>query len=447
MVRAMQSGSSARRILLLGWVASLGLAFAAGQWARDDGPAADGGDDSRAAADVARPSTAPADEPAAGPTQATGEGTGGAENGAGRPHLSRVIGGSRATLDWESAGREAGLLGPEEARAWFESVAALPAGRRRDGLLAVLVGRMARNDPARAMERAGKIASVTARERARREVLAAWADRNPMAALVWIEGRGASVPGRLQAGRFESWIAGYARSDPSGAFAYAAGLPEESRADRFRKREMVEEVIEAQVEAGRIGEALAALEGLPPGPVREEAAREFYAAWADEDPAAAAGHFFSRRDAYGAGAAAGLVRAWAETDPGAAAEFVGSLGPGDPAFEVAVSSLVERWSRFDLSGPAEWLNQLPPSEEIDRAVAVLSVRAAREDPEGAMTWAESISAPGTRDRVMRRVAAGWREVDPEGFSDYLETTGLDEDTRDRLRQGGPPGGFGRRWRD
>jgi hypothetical protein len=115
----------------------------------------------------------------------------------------------------------------------------------------------------------------------------------------------------------------------------------------------------------------------------------------------------------------------------------------DPAYQVAISSLIERWSRYDLEGPAEWLNQLPPSEEIDRAVAVYSVRASEEDPAGAMSWAASIASETTRSRVMQRVAASWNETDPQGLENYIVANELDEATANQLREA--RGGRGRRF--
>ena len=119
------------------------------------------------------------------------------------------------------------------------------------------------------------------------------------------------------------------------------------------------------------------------------------------------------------------------------------MDASDPAYQVAISSLIERWSNYDLEGPAQWLNELPPSPEINRAVAVYSVRASAEDPEGAMSWAASIESEDTRGRVMQRVAAEWKESDPEGLEGYIVENDLDEGTATELRNARSGG---RRWR-
>ncbi len=367
------------------------------------------------------------------------------ESRPGMSNLARVANGSDAASDWDAASREAGLLPEEDARIWFEALMNLPPGRRRDALAAHLLVRIGGSDPVGALALSEGIGHAGSRESARRRIVENWAATDPAAALAWIESSDNMIPGRLSMERYESWIEGYARTDPSGAKAYVLALPEDGRADLFKKREMMERIIETQMEAGRIPAALASLEGLPDGAVREEALEELYSGWADEDPVAASEHFLANRERFGDRGVAGLVRSWAESDPGAAAGFVEGLGVGDPSFEVAVSSLIERWSRYDLEAPAQWLNELPAAPEVDRAVALYSMRASAEDPEGAMTWAESISSADTRMRVMRRVAGNWGEVDPEGLETYLQSSDFDEETREQLRKSRPRGGFGGRW--
>ena len=335
--------------------------------------------------------------------------------------------------DWRRAELQAELLSPEEAIEWAEAVLTLPAGPNRDRLLSVILKRMALTQPVAAMGLVDRIGSVSTGESARLGILESWGKTNPGAALSWLESNRGSIPGRLQSNRFEAWINGYAEANPSEAFTYVTALPESSQAEMYRKRRLVESVIASQVESGQIKEALNSLKTLPDGRVRQEAMEEFYSEWAEIDPAGAASHFLESREEGSERVAAGMVRAWAEIDPQAASEFVSSLETTDPAFEVAISSLIERWSRFDLEGPAQWLNELPPSPEIDRAVSVFSVRASREDPAGAMSWAESISAENTRSRVMQRVAGSWKASDPAGLEAYLQQSELDEETRNSMR--------------
>lgn len=349
--------------------------------------------------------------------------------------LQAVLAGAGAPLVWEQASLEAGLLSSEEARSWVEALLETPQGPRRDDLLLTLLGRVALKDPQVAMALASQITSVTSEEQARRRILEVWGGHDPAAAQMWLEENSVGLPGRVRSERLEAWIEGYARSNPSAAFAYASALPEGSSLETRLKRELVEEVISSQVANGDLEQVEIWLQTLPEGPVRREALEEFYSEWAEQDPVQASEHFLQNRSGDSERVAAGIVRNWAESDPEAASDFVAALDTSDPAFEVAVSSLIERWSRYDLEGPAEWLNELPPSPEIDRAVAVYSVRASREDPAGAMSWAESIATEQTRNRVMQRVASSWQETDPSGLETYLQQSGLDESTANRLREG------------
>ncbi len=430
-------------MVLAVWLGTVALAFAAGQWI-DSGTT---GEATREDSFRGRGAVAGAENGATGGDGGAGRngnsdrspevaGVVGDESARGIPSLRPVAEGTMDTRVWDAAAREAAVLSPGEALRWFEAVRRLPPGRRRDELLATLLGRIGTGDAGEAMRRLGAIGGVTTRESARREILRAWAGRDAAAALEWIETHREAAPRSLRAARLEAWMEGYARTDPAAALEHAVNLPGDTRDDLLQKRRMVETVVEELVVGGRIAEALAGLEKLPPGRVRNEALSELYSEWAKESPQVAAAHFLANRREGGERMAAGLVRAWAETDPTAAAGFVASLGTGDPAFEVAVSSLIERWSRYDLDGPGQWLNELPPSEEIDRAVAVFSMRASHEDPAGAMTWAESISSESRRTRVMSGVAESWKEIDPAGFEAYLESSGLDEQTVEQLQTSG-----------
>ena len=436
-VSAMKAAFGSNPVYFVVWVGTVALAFSAGRWIAPDEI------DRSSSVDVSsgRSAEGTALIESAGSDSLQSSGMSEDEIPARQaelrenvPALRRIADGSMDAGVWASAVREAAVLSYREAVDWFGVVSRLPSGQRRDGLLATLLGRISSRDPEGAMGLIGTIGSVNVRENARREVLRFWAGRDSSSALEWVEANREVVPGRLRLARMEAWMEGYARAAPAAAFQYAVDLPEGTRDELYRKRRLVETVVEERVAAGQVGEALQGLEQLPPGAVRDEAFSEFYSEWAKESPAAAGGHFLRNRRDGGERAAAGLVRTWAETDPVEAADFVASLGAEDPAFEVAVSSLIERWSRYDLEGPGQWLNELPPSEEIDRAVAVFSMRASGEDPAGAMTWAESISSESTRTRVMSGVAGNWKETDPAGFEAYLESSGLDEETADQLRR-------------
>lgn len=436
-VTAMKAASWSSPVFLAVWLGTVALAFSAGRWVAPDEAGRSSPARSSNGAAAGRPGSAGAAEGDLLGTSGTGAGaisTPGAEDRDNASALRQVADGSMGMDLWASAVREAAVLSAGEAADWFEIVDRLPSGQRRDELLSALLGRIAFRDPEEAMGLIGAIGSVNAREDALREILRSWGGRDPSSALEWIEADREVVPGRLRAARMEAWMEGYARAAPAAAFEYALDLPENTRDERHRKRRMVETVVEERVAAGRVSEALRDLEQLPPGPVRDDAFSELYAEWAKDNPAAAGEHFLANRGDAGERVAAGLVRTWAETDPLEAAGFVASLGAEDPAFEAAVSSLIERWSRYDLEGPGRWLNELPSSGEIDRAVAVFSMRASGEDPAGAMTWAESISSESMRTRVMSGVAGNWKETDPAGFEAYLESSGLDAETADQLRR-------------
>ncbi|MBC2601471.1 hypothetical protein [Puniceicoccus vermicola] len=429
----MATRTKVRFVLVSLWVATVAAAFTAGQRMTDSSSRAEADDESSIQA-VGADSKAPTNTVGREIDLASGLQPIEGEIGGNEPLLSQVLKGSRDSEDLRSATLEAELLGPEDARYWAESYLRMPPDPGRNRLLSVLLGSLAESAPLEALQMAQGIGSVSASEQARRRILESWARRDPQAALTWLEENRGSIPGRMHSGRLESWMEGYAETDPGGAFAYVVGMSEQSNSDRWLKRRLIESVVEAQVAGDQLEEALASLQSLPQGLLRSEALQEFYSEWAKQDPAGAAEHFLSNREEGSERAAAGLIREWASSDPESAAGFVSTLEATDPAYQVAISSLIERWSRYDLEGPAQWLNELPPSEGIDRAVAVFSVRASEEDPEGAMTWAASIASEQTRSRVMQRVAANWKETDPDGLEEFIESSEFDEETAKQLRE-------------
>jgi len=440
-----RSLNSSGKLVLL-WALSLGTAFAVGIWVptpifKEANPP------SSADETIDRDTGSKVSAPREGALGGIGsdypeEGRLNTPDSPNRPStLSTLLTGTASSLEWRRAMFEAESLDPQNARDWFNVLLQAPTSPQRDRLLGVLLGRLAQTAPVEALDLVGRIGSVSASESARNRILESWAERNPNAALVWIESNRGSTPNRMFRSRMESWMNGFAAVDPVGAFAHVIGLGESTQADRRLKGDLIEIAVETQIANGRLGEVIGLMEGIPEGPVRTEALQELYQEWAKQDPLSASRHFLENREEGSERIAAGLIREWASSDPEAAASFVEGLEVSDPAFSVAISSLIERWTRYDLERPAEWLNQLPPSEEIDRAVAVYSLRASEGDPAGAMTWAASIASEQTRARVMQRVAANWKETDPQGLETYIVENQLDEETATQLREARQ----GRRW--
>ena len=138
-----------------------------------------------------------------------------------------------------------------------------------------------------------------------------------------------------------------------------------------------------------------------------------------------------------------LLGEWAESNPAAAAAWLGQLADDDPAIAQASSAIIREWTRYDLNSSAEWLNSLPASPELDRAIISYTFRAAEEDPAAAMTWAESIENDRRRTWMMERVAATWKTKDAGAFTQYLDNSELTEAQRKKLEEA--QNRDGRRW--
>ncbi len=366
--------------------------------------------------------------------------------------LRQVLQAGKATpRELRLAVREAGLLDPYEAERFLESALSLPPGRAREELVRTLLLRLAVSDPVRAMELTAGISGQAERERTMAEVLESWGTLHPFGALEWIEESRDRIPTALYLRRIQAAVAGFAQTNPDGALSYALAIPEDTRSNRRLRDRLVREVLDMQVESGRIEEAKGMIPSLPEGSLRDGAIREFVGSWGRVDPTQAASFLQSVDLSEGewARATSALVRAWSEIDPAQAAGYVAALPPEDPAFSGSVATLIEQWSRYDLAAPGDWLNEFPPSPEIDRAAALYSMRAAEDDPDAAMSWAQSIEREGLRDRLSVRIGAIWRESDPESFNNFLRSGEIDEALAERIertegRSGGWWGdGFGR----
>jgi len=65
--------------------------------------------------------------------------------------------------------------------------------------------------------------------------------------------------------------------------------------------------------------------------------------------------------------------------------------------------LAEMWTRQDPASTAEWINQLPASENTDPLIETLVNKVHKSDPQGALTWAETISNPDRRKHMVEKV--------------------------------------------
>jgi len=140
---------------------------------------------------------------------------------------------------------------------------------------------------------------------------------------------------------------------------------------------------------------------------------------------------------------------WAEDDPQAVLTWADSLP--DAARAEAYGEAFEEWTREDATAAGEYLTNMEPSPTRDSAVEEFSTTLSREEPATAIKWAETISNEEMRTDALTQVARSWYFRDREAASQWLESSGLPEESvqavtadrqsgRGRGPGGGPPRG-------
>jgi len=353
--------------------------------------------------------------------------------------LETILAGDMSREAWMKATLEAMSYDSAQLESALARIRSMPPSRQRNRLIYDLFHRWGQVDGDRALQFAESLPSLQDRNHAVGEVLEGWASQDSVSALAWLEASSADLPARVYSDYLDDIIEGFASTNPTAAFQYAKNLPEDTMADRRNKERAMREVVDAMVEQNRISEAIDMTMTMDESRSRNETLEEIVDEWAEVDPLAARDFVESMRgDPAFDSMQRDLLREWAENDPVAAAEYVDSLDPDDPNLPSLATSLVERWTRYDLDSAAQWLNSIPPSPEMDRAVAIFSMRAAQDDPGTALTsWVPSISDSGMQDRLTRGIAPLLKEQNPEAFEEYLSQSDFSEEFKEQLRNAEP----------
>jgi hypothetical protein len=340
---------------------------------------------------------------------------------------------------------EVAKLSPTETKDFIaEAMALSTTDPKRSRILTALLEQLAQTNPVEAYEMTATISSLRDAERAKTAILEVWGKNDPLTALNWAASVLIDEPDHLIRAQMRAIYEGYAENNAPAAFSSALALPKDGRDEIRLRNQLLATVVESQIRDGQVEQvkqAIALMSDEDSG--KENLVRELVSEWAKYDPLSAAGYIDALGDQASSQLKSTLVEQWADSDPAAAASWLSRLDPEDPTISRAASSIIREWTRHDLNASAEWLNSLPASPELDRAVASYTYRAAQEDPGTAMTWAESISNDWVRDRMMQSVAVTWRAENPEAFEGFLESSELDAEQKEKLRNAESRGSSGR----
>ena len=138
-----------------------------------------------------------------------------------------------------------------------------------------------------------------------------------------------------------------------------------------------------------------------------------------------------------AGMARELAQRMASKDPQGTAAWANGLPAGETR-ERAMAEAISEWAQKDAVAAGQYLQQLGPSPEFDRARQDYAQRVVRNDPEGAIAWAQSITDEQRRNDTTRDVLRSWVQRDAPAAQAWAQTNGV------QVPQAGGPPSFGGR---
>jgi hypothetical protein len=290
-----------------------------------------------------------------------------------------------------------------------DALLALPPGRGRDALVRHFATAWLQQDPTGAAAWLGG-APVSLRDAAMEqyasEALHPRGSESEVArklATQWLL-KDASSSARARLGPL--FAESMARDDPAAAMAWAAkNLTAGPLAEASSK--VVGELASRDPDAAR-----ALVEGLPPGTLKNQAARQVAAVWLASDPIAAISWYLAKTNPRLADrlAARALGREWAEGNPGSFRNFLAD--PASPELpETLLSPGIQRMMESNRSACLEWISSLP-TKRRNSALKSAYESWARESPADAAASLDDRPDLATPDAA-RQIAVTWYQRDPQ----------------------------------
>ncbi len=356
--------------------------------------------------------------------------------------------------------RWAASLDPKQYMDEMNKLQALPAGAKRDSMLAALYDVWAKTDPVAFLQSGSKMTNPSARTAALSDALNSWGAKDPQAALDWLKNNPGATTA-LNSQEYSSIISGYAATNPTDALAMVTGMGEATPADLALKRQAMAAMVDGMsqnIVDGDFSSISTMIDGLPAN-MQNSAYNQLLADWSTSAPATAAQWISSLAPQYQNRYGQTLIASWAATDPAAAAAWASQQDATSAANAAAglgggrrgggggnlLASTITDWvSAGGVTDAATYINNLPAGPEKDTSTASLVGGMMTDNPSVAMAYAQTITDPNLQLQSMDSVAGTWSQQDPQGFQAYLAT--LDPAAAAQLQQAsqqyGGGGGFG-----
>jgi hypothetical protein len=289
----------------------------------------------------------------------------------------------------------------EQVVAAFET---LPSGYERNMEMRLLMQAWARLDPGSALAYAKGLDSAEGRL-AITEVMTAWSEKEPDAALTWMRENVDPAEANRQ-GYLPGVINGIASTDLDRANELLSSI-----SDRNARWQASSLLLKRYLERSPEN-AMAWARQLPNDDpnFRNGILGQVGSAIAKRNPAQCAEWVESLEAGEGRNrVVSSLIAQWSRRNPEEAAKWAGGLK--DPSSRIhGMTQVVNYWAFKDPTATAQWLDSYPRNLETDPVVQTFVNRVTSRDPSSAANWANIIVDKNRRDASLRQVLSTWHRL-------------------------------------
>ncbi|HEX3800315.1 MAG TPA: hypothetical protein VH413_16595 [Verrucomicrobiae bacterium] len=124
-----------------------------------------------------------------------------------------------------------------------------------------------------------------------------------------------------------------------------------------------------------------------------------------------------------------VARALANEGTDTALAWLPSL-PAGPVRQAALNNVLDIWQQQNPADAAAYVAQMPAGDDQNAAVAHISHALGAADPDYAMQWIQTLPSDDARRAAVENIVSGWAEHDPAGAT--LWAQGLPADSPNRI---------------
>ncbi len=287
-------------------------------------------------------------------------------------------------------------------------------------------------------------------------VLRLWAARDPMAARAFFEGSTLKDPNADVKSIAGALVREMVKTDPEGTMQWLrglkAGFTEDVARDALQTLSHYDGVLAGKLLSrhGDLKNAPEFVAAMTAGWARTEPDKAFAwardlpahlapeglktsaAIWAGKDFPAALAAVGALQGEARAAALSGIAKSAAASHREALLPMVESL-PDSPSRASAVGSLVNAWVDESPEKASAWLSRQPEGPSRDEGAIVLAIKTFEADPSSALDWASAIQGGDSRRKGVDGLVDAWLRKDPKAARQWVATSPrLSEGERARL---------------